>query len=406
MSSDTIDILCIGSGALGTVYGHILERGGARITAVARSNYESMSRDGITINSPIVGRVEGWKPYKVVRGPEEVQDQFFDYVVCTFKCTPDLTPTSEIIRPFLRKPSNDEERSRLPTIVTVQNGIGIEAEVRTSLVDCAEPVAKGIISAVAWIGANLKENGTVVEYGSLEKLEMGVFASLDAPTTDNGIRIPSDQEQASLDHFFGLYKRGGGGGLLSDDIEAVRWKKVLWNAGWGGLCSLARQPVAAMITESTLHHTVGVVRRTMLEILFVARACGIGEDRFPAAAVDAAFEITGNSAHVAQFADIQSNLSGDFKPSILLDLENGRPMELYPIIGAVVEKARLHNVDTPRLDMILAALWPSQVEAITRARGGKDKAGQVGVQYSSLNAVSKGAWSAGAPVPRDGRNLI
>ncbi|KAN0066072.1 hypothetical protein ACQY0O_000165 [Thecaphora frezii] len=403
---DAGEVLCIGSGALGTVYGHILQSGGANVTAVARSNYESLVRDGITITSPLVGTLRGWKPNRIVRSAEEVQDRFFDYILCTFKCTPDVKPTSEILRPFLRAPTNDDERRRLPTIVTVQNGIGIEAELRAALVDCEKPLAKSIISAVAWIGANLKDNGTLVEYGSLEKLEMGGFASLDAPTTDNGIPILSEVDQTSLDHFFALYKCGGGGGMLTNDIEAVRWKKVLWNAGWGGLSSLARQPISALITESTLHFTVGVVRRTMLEILHVARACGIGEDRFPAAAVDATFEITASSASVEQFSDVKSNLSNDFKPSILLDLEAGRPMELYPIVGSIVEKARRHDVDTPRLDMILAALWPSQVAAITKARGGKEAAGNVGVQYSSLTATSRGAWPAGAPVPQDQNNLF
>lgn len=77
---------------------------------------------------------------------------------------------SEVLRPHLRKPSSPEEHAKLPTIVTVQNGVGIENEIRTSLVDSPEPLAKGLISAVAWIGANLKENGTRVEMGGLVRI--------------------------------------------------------------------------------------------------------------------------------------------------------------------------------------------------------------------------------------------
>ncbi len=65
-------------------------------------------------------------------------------------------------------------------------------------------------------------------------------------------------------------------------------------------------------------------------------------------------------------------MAADFKPSILLDLENGRPMELEPIVGNVVRMARERGVETPRLDLILAALKPSQVQAIERAGGGEE----------------------------------
>lgn len=43
-------------------------------------------------------------------------------------------------------------------------------------------------------------------------------------------------------------------------------------------------------------------------------------------------------------------------------------MELSPIIGNVIRKARLHNVDTPRLEVIFAALHPSLIQAVQAAR--------------------------------------
>ena len=58
------------------------------------------------------------------------------------------------------------------------------------------------------------------------------------------------------------------------------------------------------------------------------------------------------------------NLAHDFKPSLLVDLEANRGMELSPIIGNVVKKAREHRVETPRLDLILAALRPSLMNVV------------------------------------------
>jgi len=45
---------------------------------------------------------------------------------------------------------------------------------------------------------------------------------------------------------------------------------------------------------------------------------------------------------------------GEHKTSMLQDLEAGRPLELEPILGAVVEISRLTGVATPTLDMLLA----------------------------------------------------
>lgn len=43
----------------------------------------------------------------------------------------------------------------------------------------------------------------------------------------------------------------------------------------------------------------------------------------------------------------------DFKPSMLVDLEAGRPMEVEGIIGNVVKKARELNINVPRYEFVL-----------------------------------------------------
>ena len=54
-------------------------------------------------------------------------------------------------------------------------------------------------------------------------------------------------------------------------------------------------------------------------------------------------------ARIAGAADV-----GEHKPSTLVDLERGRPMEIDPILGAVVEMGRLTSVPTPSCDVVLA----------------------------------------------------
>lgn len=42
-------------------------------------------------------------------------------------------------------------------------------------------------------------------------------------------------------------------------------RTVLWNAAWGGLTTLARQPVYVLLEDDNLAYTVEVVRKIMLE---------------------------------------------------------------------------------------------------------------------------------------------
>lgn len=55
----------------------------------------------------------------------------------------------------------------------------------------------------------------------------------------------------------------------------------------------------------------------------------------------------------------------NFKPSMLLDVENGRPCELEPLIGSLLERARARGVPTPRLDLVYASLKIHQ-DAVVR----------------------------------------
>lgn len=93
---------------------------------------------------------------------------------------------------------------------------------------------------------------------------------------------------------------------------------VLWNAAWGGLCTLARQPVRTMLLDENLPTTAETVRKIMLEILYVARACGYNEDQLPSKSVDAIFDLTYSQAPKFLGPDTPSNLRADFKPSLLV----------------------------------------------------------------------------------------
>lgn len=58
------NVLLVGSGGVGTMGAYALETGGqAEVTAILRSNYEAVQRQGFSIDSIEHGNgIEGWKP--------------------------------------------------------------------------------------------------------------------------------------------------------------------------------------------------------------------------------------------------------------------------------------------------------------------------------------------------------
>ena len=170
---------------------------------------------------------------------------------------------------------------------------------------------------------------------------------------------------------------------------------------------MARQPVSALLSAETLPYTSGVVRRIMLEMIDIARANGFSQERLPAAIVDQVYEITVRNSDAKIYdpskpdkpieSAAQGDLLADFKPSILVDLEKQRPMELVPIFCNMIARARRTNVDTPRLDLITAALKPQQ-EMIVKATLQKDSSAEESNDAPVYNINPASHPTLGAPL--------
>ena len=80
-----------------------------------------------------------------------------------------------------------------------------------------------------------------------------------------------------------------------------------------------------------------ILKSIMLELEAVGRAMGFDERDLPPSAMDT----------LERTRKWHQDPDETFRPSILIDVENARPMELEVVLGQVVKAAREHHVHVP-----------------------------------------------------------
>ncbi|EHY52696.1 hypothetical protein ABEF92_003632 [Exophiala dermatitidis] len=331
-NNDTkLDVCLVGVGGVGTITSYVLEKSGrARVTAVLRSNYHIVKDQGVDIDSVDHGEVRGFKPTHVVpslSAAAKTVPNGYDFIVITTKALPDLVAA---MIPDL-KPLITEGKTSL---VLIQNGLNIE----TPLAE-AFPTTP-ILSAVSMIGSRNTSPRTIY-HEDPDEMRLGPFYHHDKDPNSKPYLSHETQLDAAK-RFTDLYNAGlvdakpktGAQCELVDDVVGARWRKLLWNGSFNTICTLLRISVGELLSSPGRDT---LLEPAMREIAAIATAAGFGRN--------VSEEI------------IQTTLKGTpptspFRPSMLVDLEKGRPMELDVILGAPLKVARQYSVPTPVLTQV------------------------------------------------------
>ncbi|KAL5504887.1 hypothetical protein ACEPAH_7550 [Sanghuangporus vaninii] len=338
-ATDTTDVLLVGFGAIGVIYAHVLERSGrARVTAVARSNYEAIKRDGMHIMSDKYGDIPSWRPHRLYPSVQEALDRPYSYVVLATKALPEIAPTSSILSPLL----SPKYTHRQPAYVLFQNGLGVENDIYDAASKLVRDGKPRILSCTLHIGTNLLSDN-VVQHNVLDRIVMGLYKHgnfTDVSQTPEEIELLND--------FGGMLIAGGSEVTLVPEIQRYRFRKNFWNLAFSSVATLSRYPLRAIFQQPRVEATaVPVIRAIMLENLAVGRAMGLDEDAVPSSVIDDTIKSTGN---------FHRKPDSKHKASMLLDCETGRPMEIEVIVGEVLRKAKELGVETPRIESLYALL--------------------------------------------------
>ncbi|MDQ5980784.1 MAG: 2-dehydropantoate 2-reductase [Verrucomicrobiota bacterium] len=290
-------IAIIGAGALGCYYGARLVKAGEDVHFLVRSNRAALMAHGLKVKSPNE-RLSARK-IQVYGSAAEIGP--CDLVIIATKAT--ANEALKTILPPLLKPDT--------AVLTLQNGLGVEEPI-------ANIVGAGrVIGAICYIGCMRTAPG-VVSCSFPGLMTIGKFG-----------KPAGERTQAVA----ALWRRAGVKCNAQDNLEAQRWHKLVWNVPFNGLAI-----VAGGITTDVLIADEGLrqlARRLMEEIVEAAAKFG---HEISHSFVDLQFERTAKM--------------GSYRPSSLIDFEEGRDVELEEIWGEPVRRAKSVGAAVPRVEML------------------------------------------------------
>jgi 2-dehydropantoate 2-reductase len=290
-------IAIVGSGALGCYYGARLAKAGADVHFLVRTGRAAIMARGIRVKTP-TERIHLRKA-QTHASAEDIGP--CDLVIVSVKAT-----------------ANDALKKILPPLVgpdtlvlTLQNGLGVE-----------EPVAEvvggeHVLGAICFVGVMRTAPG-VVECSFPGLIMLGEFGRPAQPRT---------REVAKL------FEAAGVKCQAQDNLEELRWKKLVWNVPFNGLAI-----AAGGVTTDVLMADEGLrtlARRLMEEIVEAAAKFG---HEIPRSFIDLQFDRTARL--------------GKYRPSSLIDFQEGRPIEIEEVWGEPMRRAKKVGVPVPRLEML------------------------------------------------------
>ncbi|GJE86303.1 ketopantoate reductase PanE/ApbA C terminal-domain-containing protein [Phanerochaete sordida] len=385
------DVLLVGLGAVGAMYSLILKKSGqASVTVVARSNYDAVSKNGMRFKSRKYGDIEGWKPDRLFAKLEHALDRPYSHVVVTTKAIPELTRTPDLLAPLLAPPYASKHRQ--PTYVLMQNGLGVERDLYNALKKLNAAEEPRIISTAVWIGTTLLAPD-VCEHNDFDRVQMGVYR----PTTTQTTNTP--EEEALLREFEGMLTAGGSDATVYPEIQRVKFAKNFWSCILGASAALARSPLQTIFrpphmdpgasgvappapapapTDATasqqatadIPYRSPAIRDATIPLLHdaLAEMHALGSVLFPATADGPGLEPDLALRTLRNTARLHCVPEASHRPSMLVDVEAGRPMELDVVMGEVVRLARANGVPIPRIETIYALLLVVQDQLLRGQR--------------------------------------
>ena len=299
-------IAILGSGAVGGYYGAKLARAGHDVTFIARGAHLAAIRErGLQVKSSELG------DFTVSAGAEQDTARVggVQLVIVAVK-TYDNTTALPMLTPMLRLDT---------AVLTVQNGVDSPNDV------AAVAGEERTLGGTTYIATALEAPGLIVQTGTNRRIVFGE-AFGDLPRV-------SDRVQRIHDAFTGADIQS----FPVGDGRVPIWEKFVFLASLAGFTGAARLPIGPVWSDPFTRAQFLAASR---EIEALARAEGV--------------PVAGDV--VDRMIPYIDAIPGTMRSSLLIDLQQGKRIEVEALQGAVVRRAQQLGVPTPIVSTLYAVL--------------------------------------------------
>ena len=299
-------IAILGSGAVGGYYGARLARSGNDVTFIARGAHLAAIRErGLEVRSPALG------DFTVRAAAEEDTAKIgpVDLVLVAIK-TYDNPTALPLLPPLLGADT---------AVLTVQNGVDSPGEV------AAVAGEARTLGGTTYIATALEAPGLIVQTGDHRRIVFGeAFGELPR-LSDRVKRVHEAFAAADIQSF-----------PVADGRVPI-WEKFIFLAALAGFTGAARLPIGPVWGDPFVKSMFLAGSR---EIEAVARAEGV-----PVAA-----------DVVERIVPYIDRIPGSMRSSLLIDLQQGKRIEVESLHGTVVRRGAARGVPTPIMSTLYSVL--------------------------------------------------
>jgi len=286
----------VGTGALGGFYGGMLAHAGNDVHFLFHNDYDFVCKNGLKVDS--------------------VLGDFHLRNINAYNNTNQM-PKCDVVLVCLKTTNNALLRNILPPlihsetcVILVQNGLKAERELAEFFPDLS------IAGGLAFICSNKVGKGHILhlDYG---KITIGSFQKENRELLE---QVCKDFITSKVPAEF------------SSNLKESRWKKLVWNIPYNGL-----SVVLNTTTEQLMNHTktYELVRDIMFEVIGAANACGVKIEK----------------GFVQEMLD-STRIMKPYAPSMKLDFDNKRPLEIGAIYSAPLAEAANYGFNMPKVTML------------------------------------------------------
>jgi len=289
----------IGTGAIGGYYGGCLARTGREVHFLLHSDYQYVKENGLRVDS---------------RNGDFYLPRVFAY------CSPNDMPKTDVVIVGLKTVNNHLLPELLAPllhedsiVLLIQNGIGVEEDLQRFF-----PTLH-IVAGMAFI-CSAKVGAGHISHQDFGNINLGNYSCPEGAFNE----LLNDLQDA---------------GVRAAEVSYLeaRWKKAVWNMPFNGMTVALNTSTDKLLKNNS---TRQLIFDQMMEVVGAAKALGI-------------------SGVTREFAEKMIKTTDDmvpYSPSMKLDFDFHRPMEIYYLYTRPIAEARKVGFYMPKLSMLEAEL--------------------------------------------------